>query len=360
MLRWLAGAVALAALYFLLWPVPIDPVAWQPDPDPGMTGPHEPNEDLAPLARFGPELGHGPEDVTRGPDGWFYTGLLDGRILRFDAERAAVYADTGGRPLGMQFDGGGRLIVADADLGLLAVDLDGSIEVLVDEVDGERLLLTDDLDIAADGTIWFSDASRRFPVSEWILDFWEGRGTGRLLSHDRASGETRVWLDGLRFANGVALGPDDAFVLVNETLAARIWRLWLVGPRAGEPEIFVDRLPGYPDNLSFDGRDTFWVAMPAERQAALEGLAGRPFARRVLMRLPEQLRQIEPEPLAWVVGLDPDGGVRHSLQTRGGDFRTVTSVNEIDGQLYLGSIDTTFVVRRPAPRSSDGGPNGGL
>jgi hypothetical protein len=349
MLRWLAGVVVIAVLYLLLWPVPIDPVAWQPDPDPGLTGPHQPNEDLAPLARFGPELGHGPEDVTRGPDGSLYTGLLDGRILRFDDGRAELYADTGGRPLGMQFDGSGRLIVADADLGLLAVEPDGSIAVLVDEVDGARLLLTDDLDIAADGTIWFSDASRRFPVSQWILDFWEGRGTGRLLSHDPAGGETRVWLDELRFANGVALGPGDAYVLVNETLAARIWRLWLEGPRAGESELFIDRLPGYPDNLSFDGDDTFWVAMPAERQPALEGLADKPFARSLIMRLPERLRQIEPEPLAWVVGLDTDGGVRYSLQTRAGDYRTVTSVNEFDGQLYLGSIDMAFVVRRPAP-----------
>jgi sugar lactone lactonase YvrE len=336
-------------LYLLFWPVPIDPVVWTPDPDPGLTGPYAPNERLAPLELFEPSLGRGPEDVTRGPDGLFYTGLLDGRILRFDGSRTELVADTGGRPLGMQFDSAGRLIVADADRGLLAVNADGSIEVLVDTVDGARLLLTDDLDIAADGTIWFSDASRRFPVAEWILDFWEGRGTGRLLSHDPVSGETRAWLDGLRFANGVALGPDDAFVLVTETLAARIWRLWLTGPRAGDSEIFIDRLPGYPDNLSFNGRDTFWVALPATRQPALEGLAGRPFVRKILLRLPEALRRIEPAPLAWVIGLDPDGGLRYSLQTASGAYRTVTSVNEFDGQLYFGSIDMDTVARVPAP-----------
>lgn len=348
-MKWLIAVLAGALLYLTLWPVPIDPVAWTPDPDPGMTGPHAPNERLATLERLAPPTGLGPEDVTLGPDGWFYTGLLDGRILRFDGRRQEAFADTGGRPLGMQFDAAGRLIVADAYRGLLAVVPDGAITVLVDEVDGERLLLTDDLDIARDGTIWFSDASRRFPVSDWILDFWEGRGTGRLLSHDPATGETRTRLDGLQFANGVALGPDDAYVLVTETLAARIWRLWLRGPRAGESEIFVDRLPGYPDNLSFNGRDTFWVAMPAQRQPALENLSERPFLRRVLMRLPERLRHIEPEPLAWVVGFGPDGELRHSLQTQAGAYRVVTSVNELDGFLYLGSIEMETVARIPVP-----------
>ncbi len=348
-MKWLVAAVALALAYLSLWPVPIDPVAWQPDPDPGLAGPHAANEDLAPLELLEPPVGFGPEDVARGPDGAFYTGLLDGRIVRFDGRGAETWVETGGRPLGLEFDDAGRLIVADAGRGLLAIGADRAIEVLVDEIDGERLLLVDDLDIAADGTIWFSDASRRFPVSEWILDFWEGRGTGRLLSHDPARGETRVWLDGLRFANGVALGPDDAYVLVTETLAARIWRLWLSGPRAGESEIFADRLPGYPDNLSFDGADTFWVAMPATRQPALERLSQRPFLRKILMRLPESLRRIEPPPLAWAVGLATDGRVRHSLQTRAGDYRVVTSVNAFDGWLYLGSIEMSAVARRPLP-----------
>ena len=100
---------------------------------------------------------------------------------------------------------------------LLAVSAQGEIEVLTDSVDGEKMLFVDDLDIAADGTIWFSDASTRHGYAHSMYDFLEGRPTGRLLSYDPASGETRVRLDKLFFANGVALGPDDEYVLVNET-----------------------------------------------------------------------------------------------------------------------------------------------
>lgn len=348
-MKWLAGFGILALLYFTLWPVPIDPVAWSPDPDPGLTGAFVANEGLAPLTIAAADLGEGPEDVTQGPDGWFYTGLLDGRILRFRDGEVETWADTGGRPLGMQFDAGGALIVADAYRGLISIGPEREVRVLADSYDGEPMLLVDDLDIAADGTIWFSDASRRFPVANWILDFWEGRGTGRLFSYEPGSGALTMHLDGLRFANGVALGPDEAFVLVTETLAARIVRLWLKGPQAGQSDVFIDRLPGYPDNLSYNGRDTFWVAMPALRQEALERLSPYPFARKVLMRLPEKARHIEPGALAWAVGLDGKGEVVASLQNRSGLHRTVTSVNEFDGTLYLGSIATDSVARAPVP-----------
>ena len=57
-------------------------------------------------------IGEGPEDITLGKDGYFYTGLQDGRVMRFrDDQQPEEYANTGGRPLGMQFDADGNLIV---------------------------------------------------------------------------------------------------------------------------------------------------------------------------------------------------------------------------------------------------------
>ena len=39
-------------------------------------------------------------------------------------------------------------------------------------------------------------------------------------------------MDGLQFANGVVLSPDESYLLVAETGAYRITRLWLGGARA--------------------------------------------------------------------------------------------------------------------------------
>jgi sugar lactone lactonase YvrE len=194
--------------------------------------------------------GPGPESVAIDPDGRLYTGLQDGRVVRMRADGTGVetFAHTGGRPLGMKFDAGGNLIVADAFRGLLSVSPEGRVTVLADGVNGERMLFPNDIAIAADGVVWFSDASRRFDQHHWMLDFLEGRATGRLLRHDPRTDRVDVVLDRLMFANGVALGPGDEYVLVNETLAARIARYWLKGPRAGQSDIFASALPGYPDN----------------------------------------------------------------------------------------------------------------
>ncbi len=300
--------VGLAA-YLFFWPVPIAPIAWTPSPNPGQTGVFAQNAGFRSPQKLIAEAGLGPEDVTRGADGLFYTGLQDGRILRFRAEsdgQPELFVNTGGRPLGMQFDAHGNLIVA-----------------------------------------------QRFDQHHWILDFWEGQPTGRLLSYDPKTKQTKVHVESLRFANGVALGPDDAFVLVNETIAARILRLWLKGPKAGATEVFINSLPGYPDNLSYSGKGKgkgiFWVALPAPRIESLEDIAGRPFLRKMLLRLPESLVSVEPETVGWIIGVDADGVIRHNLRDTTGAYANITSVNQFDDHLLLGSIMMKSVGRIEAP-----------
>ncbi len=338
--------IAALAAYLALWPVPIDPAAVAPIPNPGLTGPFAPDNSLAAVKHLVPGVGLGPEDVTRGPDGFFYSGLQDGRIVRFrDGDATAeTFVSTGGRPLGVQFDAAGNLVVADAFRGLLSVAPDRAITVLTDSVAGERMVFPNGLDISTDGTIWFSDASRRFDQHRFMLDFLEMRPTGRLLSYNPKTHQTTVRLEGLMFANGVALGPGENFVLVNETMRARIARLWLSGPNAGRQDVFLDNLPGYPDNLSYNKRGTFWVAFPAVRSRELESLWPHSFLRKLALRLPERWTIGRQQPLyGMVIGFDATGKVVANLQDPDGGYGSITSVNEFDGKLYLGSIRMTSV-----------------
>jgi sugar lactone lactonase YvrE len=317
-----------------------------------MTGPFVKNKALVGVQHLIKGIGLGPEDIAKGPDELLYTGLQDGRIIRFKTgdESVETFVSTGGRPLGMQFDADGNLIVADAFKGLLSISPTRAIKVLTDSVNGKQLLFPDDLDIASDGTIWFSDASQRFDQHNWFLDFLETRPTGRLLGFDPETGKTEVRLDGLMFANGVAVGPDDTYVLVNETIRARVTRLWLKGPKAGQTDVFLDELPAYPDNISFNTDGIFWVALPSPRSADLERHWPSPFRRKVLMRLPESIRGGKPAPLyGWVIGVNTNGEVVHNLQDPNGNYGSITSVNEFDGWLYLGSIAMTSVGRIAVP-----------
>lgn len=345
-LLWIA--LAIFFLYLLLWPVPIDPVAWTPPEAPSLTGIYEPNTALAAVERIGTGVDYGPEDTAFDSRGWIYAGMEHGRIVRFapDGGGYEPFAETGGRPLGMDFGPDGRLIVADAVHGLLSFSRDGKMSVLATEAGGLGFGLTNDVDVAPNGMIFFSDATSKFSIDTYILDALEHGSTGRLLVYDPKQGDARVLLDGLSFANGVAVSPDQSFVLVCETWKYRIQRYWLSGPRQGESEIFIDNLPGFPDGVSSNGRNTFWVALFAPRDGRLDALLPHPILRSVLFRV--RLLPSAVPPYGFVLGLDHTGRVTQNLQDpTGASYPSVTSAEEYRGMLYLGSIAQDSLGRLP-------------
>ncbi len=357
----LAAGAALAALvlYLLAWPVDVHPAAWSPPPAPGFTGAFAPNGSLAGAEWLGgaAEGVVGPEACAIDAAGRIYTGVEDGRIVRFPAGGGAgapeTVARTGGRPLGLAFDAAGELIVADARKGLLAVaaaSADAPVRTLASGHAGVPFKFADDLAIARDGTIYFSDASTRFGQDRYIDEMIEHGATGRLLVYRPATGATEVVLSGLSFANGVALAPDESYVLVAETAGYRVLRHWLAGPRRGTTEPLIENLPGFPDNVTpAPGRDLYWVALGAPRDRTLDGLAPRPFLRRAVARLPEVLR---PKPVhrAIALGIDSAGRVVHSLHDDSpGAYAPMTSVREHAGFLYLGSFSAPGLGRVKAP-----------
>ena len=316
---------------------PVDPQVWVPPANPGFVDGFAINPKLSDVVLIDVP-GHGPEDVSCAADGSWVTGLEDGRVIKFDASGVVkTLGNTGGRPLGLQAMTDGSVIVADAMRGLLRLKPDGSIDVLADTFQGRPILFADDLDISADGVVWFSDASQRFGIHEFMMDLLEASRTGRLLSYDLNTGEFTSHMEGLFFANGVALGPDERFVLVNETATGRVHRLWLKGDRRGERDIFIDGLPAMADNISFNGSDTFWVASPNLREA-LDALADKPLLRKVVGGLPALVGPAIETPFGMVSSFDVNGKLITSLRDPSARLNQVTSVIECDGQLILGSL----------------------
>ena len=104
------------------------------------------------------------------------------------------------------------------------------------------------------------------------------------------------------------MSPDQSFVLVAETGAYRVKRLWLQGAHQDQTEIFIDNLPGFPDGISSDADDIFWLALFAPRNQLLD-LMPRTFLRKVLMRFPAAF-QAEPARYGFVLGLRRQGTSR--------------------------------------------------
>lgn len=319
--------------------VAIEPVPWRPAAAPARARRRRSAPPMPPMTVV-PVGGPGPEDVLLGQEGEAYTGTADGRIRRIRPHSVEVLADTGGRPLGLEWLPDGRLLVCDAHRGLLAVDLNGSgrVEVLATEADGARLRMCNNAAVAPDGSVYFTDSSAHFDVEDWRADIFEHSGTGRFLRR-APDGEVSTLATGLQFANGVALAPSGAAVFFAETGLYRVSRLHLTGPRQGETDVVLDNLPGFPDNISTGSDGLVWVAMASPRDRVVDLLApAPPWVRKAVWATPQAL-QPKPKLYGWAVAFDPETGAQvHDLQGRVRGFGMSTGVREQAGQVWLSSL----------------------
>jgi sugar lactone lactonase YvrE len=355
-LSFIVALLAASLAYLFFAPVPIAPAAWTPPAAPALTGQYEQNARLAQVQRLSLGEGHAPEDVAIDSDGKIYAGFEDGRIAEAQPDGTLrTFANTQGRPLGLIFDREGNLLVADALKGLLSINKAGEIKLLADEAEGAKFGSLNDLDVGADGTIYFTEASNKFPMSQHVNDLLEHQPNGRLLAFDPKTGKARTLLPGIHFANGVAVSPDQSFVLVVETGKYRVLRVWLSGSKAGQlqgsaqsqasgqSDVFIDNLPGFPDGISSNGRDKFWLALVTPRQALFDRLLPHPFLRKVVYRLPKKL-QPAPQRYSFVLALDASGRVVENLQNPSSDcYAQIANVVEHNGALYFGSIGENTV-----------------
>lgn len=352
--------------YLVLWPVPIEPVAWESPSFAGYAGPHARNDRLARL-RLVPIAPHvGPEHIVFGPDGLLYTGVRSGAVLRMQPDGTGVetYVDTKGRPLGLAFDAQGRLVIADALRGLLAVQPGGAVVVLADSVALEPIRYADAVVIASDGRILFTDASMRFSPRELgtfdaaLLDILEHSCTGRVLEYDPVATATRIVANGLCFPNGIALTADERSVIVAETGTYRILELPRdanlldVGEALHVPHpsvrVLLDDLPGFPDNLTRGADGRYWVGLTKPRSETIDGMAAKPWLRSLTLRLPRALWPVPPA-YGHVIAFDGSGRVVADLQDPAGRLPETSGATEHQGQLYVQSLHAEALGMLPLP-----------
>ena len=335
----------LALVVFLLWPSPLDSVSWSPKPIPPLTGSFEKNNKLDAMERIYEGLCIGCEDVAIDSTGVIYGSALNGEIVRFVGDHRSVFANTNGRPLGLDFDSEGNLIVADADKGLLSIDSNGEITVLATGHGNKPFKFTDDVEVGSDGIFYFSDASSKWTYHDNIRDLVEHGGHGRLLTYDPRDRQVRMLMEGLQFANGIAVAEDASFVLVNETGQSRVTKYWLEGPRAGEHEWIIPNLPGYPDGVSRGENGIFWLTLVSPRDELAEKSMPYAWVRNQVFKLPRALVEPKPKRYGMVLGFDDNGNIHYNLQSENPKLFMITSVQQAGSNLYLGSLVDSAIGR---------------
>ncbi|XP_045689658.1 adipocyte plasma membrane-associated protein isoform X4 [Phyllostomus hastatus] len=219
-------------------------------------------------------------------------------------------------------------------------------------IEGRKMSFVNDLTITRDGRkIYFTDSSSKWQRRDYLLLVMEGTDDGRLLEYDTETKEVKVLLDHLRFPNGVQLSPAEDFILVAETTMARIRRFYVSGLMKGGADLFVENLPGFPDNIRPSSSGGYWVCMatirPTPGFSVLDFLSERPSIKRMIFKLFSQ--EMVMKFLPWyslVLELSDSGAFWRSLHDPDGQAAIyVSEVHEHDGHLYLGSFKAPFLGR---------------
>jgi ribose transport system permease protein len=324
----------------------------------GAATPFAQNDKLINAEAIGLNQVEGPEDVIIDRQDRVYGSTRDGNIIRFSGanlEHREVFAHIGGRPLGMQFDKDENLIVAVAGMGVYGIKPNGTVYKVTDETDrtfyklndDSRLRMADDLDIGPDGKIYFSDCTTRYEMTTNSLDIVEGRPNGRLVVYDPATKKTWTEINHLHFPNGICVSHDGKSVLIASTTLCQVYRYWLEGPRKGEIEVLLEKLPGNCDNINRASDGNYWLALVGIRSPVFD----------LASRMPDfRLRMVKQVPVdEWlgpslnhgcVLKFTDAGEVLESYwDPTGISHSTLTSMREHKGYLYLGGLENNRIGR---------------
>lgn len=200
-----------------------------------------------------------------------------------------------GRPLGIAFDTlGDNLIVSDAYYGIWEVNLSNgkktnlvpADEILPGEINRQAKLFNS-VAVAKNGDIYWTESTSDYDLSKCGNTLLVNP-SGRLFKYSRTEKKNYNLLDKLYFGNGLALSPDESFVVVCETDGSRIQKYHLKGAKKGTAEVFIDGLPGFPDNLTPDA-DGIWVPLVVSADPAnpmiTHSLTKLAYARKFLIRV---------------------------------------------------------------------------
>ena len=331
----------------------IDPQAWTSSPKPIMEDEFSLNDELLNVEKFD-LLGYsGAEEFVSDSAGNIYTGVHNsptdfssGAILKISKEGVVEeFLKTDAWVTGMAFDTKGRLLALMNGVGLIRIH-NGHIDTLLTETAlGKPILMGSGLKIGSDGKIYFANLSSTNQSSTKYFNklILEMKPTGGVYAYDPEQKNVEVLSDGNYFANGLELSADEQYLLVSETSKYRILKYWLKGEKQGKVEVFMDNLPGFPNNIQRNSRGNYWIGFTTKRNDQLDKIHPSPGMKKIVYGLPEFL-QPAADRFGMVFEVDEFGKVVRDLyDLQGVEVSEAGAVYECGEHLYLGGDVVPYV-----------------
>lgn len=137
--------------------------------------------------------------------------------------------------------------------------------------------------IDEDRQILYMTDSSSFRIPFFLKDLIIGQQTGRVIGYDLKTGEAKVLLDKIAFANGIVFEKETNSIIFAEFNRFTIWRYRIAEQKK---EVLIDNLFGYPDNLKLNEKGELLVAMPTTRSFLSEVLLRYPIVKQIALYLP--------------------------------------------------------------------------
>lgn len=348
-----SAVLIYCSISLLLASCAIDPQAWTSAPKPILEDEINLNDILLNIDKID-LLGYsGAEEFISDSAGNIYTGVhksptdfSSGAILKITKEGVVEeFLKTDAWVTGMAFNQLGHLVALMNGVGLISIH-NGEVDTLLTETTlGKPILMGSGLKIGNDGTIYFANLSSTNQSSPKYFNklILEMKPTGGVYAYDPRHKIVEVLSDGNYFANGLELSANEQYLLVSETSKYRILKYWLKGEKRGEVEVFMDNLPGFPNNIQLNSRGNYWIGFTTKRNDQLDKIHPNPGIKRLVYNLPEFL-QPAADRFGMVFEVNKFGKVIRALyDSTGVEVSEAGAVYEYGEYLYLGGDVVPYV-----------------
>ncbi len=358
----ITGALVLFGLiYFAFWPVSYPVNAYQLTSAQAIDASFYAGDSTLDAASSDTALQLlGSENVTqiRFYDDWIYAAVSGGKIVRVRENDTGLteVVSTGGEIMGFDFDAEGNIIFTDAAYtaaggALLKASFDGfavTVTPLVTDVMGQSLTFPAGVEVAADGTIYFLNATsvslqESGSAAQAMRTAQIAHTTdGVLYAYNPETASCEMMATGLCFGVGLALSEAEDCLYLSQFADQSIWSVALSARQttlgAADTAVFAAALGAYPTGLSLAEDGTLWVAFYAEEMAWLEKLNESVAWREVLLRLPSGTREwlLAYNGQTQVAAFAADGSLVANYKTeRSKTTAQLTDVCVVNNRVYL-------------------------
>ncbi len=359
------GAVVLSSVVYLsLWPVRYPVNAYEISAE--NTVATAASDDVIATTQEGSLSVAGYQNITqvRYYNDWIYAVAESGVILRIRENGTGLteLVCTGGEIISFDFDADDNIIFTDAQYdktggALLMVSFDGiavAVEPLLTSMKGNALAYPAGVEVAADGTIYFLNATDVSVVQQGgALQATRTAQavhtqTGTLYAYDPTTGNCEEVASGLGFGTGLALSADESVIYLSQFADASVWAIDVTTRNAALGDAgttaLCTGLAGYPSGLSVAEDGTLWVSVLCSQMSWFERLSDLPAWREVLMRLPQGTRDalMKYNGSGMAIALDADGSLIASYTLSGSNgLKMLESAVQVGDCLYYGQTNKT-------------------